>query len=228
MRLHGPLGSFGREMVDTRGPTADAPAKSMLVGLLASALGWKRTMHAEHQALQERLVYACLWENGGPGPRLTDYQSARLGWRDRAWTTDGRGGGRGGGESKYENHHLRWREYHSDLRVAVVARLDRETERPTLDELAAALDRPARPLFLGRKCCPPTRPIFDGWVTAVLGRNALEAIAPARAGRLTAFWPEDEGGRGTQAHVVTDERDWRSGLHGGTRTLWEGSVKEAG
>ena len=229
MRLHAPLASFGREIVDTRGVIGNAPAKSMITGLLANALGWERTMHAELQALQDRLVFAAVWEHDHPKVRLTDYQTAQLGWRDRAWTSDGIGGTRGGTPSKYEaGGHQRWRDYHADLRVAVVARLERPEDAPTIEALAAALDRPQRPLYIGRKCCPPTRPIFDGWVEAVLARGALEAVAGSRGGELTGFWTEDEGGRGTVAHTVSDERDWRSGLHGGSRRIWEGTVERGG
>ena len=31
-----------------------------------------------------------------------------------------------------------------------------------LEKCAAALCNPRWPIFLGRKCCPPTRPIFEG------------------------------------------------------------------
>ena len=229
MRLHAPLASFGREIVDERGLIANAPAKSMITGLLANALGWERTMHQEHQALQERLVFACVWEHEHPRVRLTDYQTAQLGWKDRAWTSDGQGGTRRGTPTKYAHGgHQRWRDYHSDLRVAVVVRLEQPDQRPTLDDLAEALARPRRPLYIGRKCCLPARPIFDGWVEAVLARGALETVAGRGRNELMGFWTEEEGGRGTHRHTVTDERDWRSGLHGGSRTVWEGTVERGG
>ena len=81
---------------------------------------------------------------------------------------------------------------------------------PRLEELAAALDRPARPLFIGRKACLPSAPIFTGWVKdAVDVRAALRKIAPAGAAMLPACWPASEGTDGAHRTAdVTDERNW--------------------
>ena len=54
--LEGPLVAFGGEVVDARGVIADFPAASMLTGLIANALGWRRGERHRLQRLQERLV----------------------------------------------------------------------------------------------------------------------------------------------------------------------------
>ena len=226
LRLRAPLAAFGGETIDARGVIRDFPAQSMLTGLLANALGWTRAMRAEHQSLQERIVFGVLWEHEVGLGRMMDYQTAQLGKNDRAWTTRGVPGGRAGGAATYAGAHQRWREYHADLRVAVVLRLEPADDSPTLDDLAAALDRPARPLFIGRKSCLPSAPIFDGWVNeANDARAALRAVAPAGTTNLPAFWPESEGTNGADRTTdMTDERNWRSGLHGGARRLCEGTI----
>ena len=213
-------------MIDAHGVIRNVPAQSMLTGLLANALGWTRAMRAEHQALQDRIVFGAVWERDVALSRMTDYQTAQLAKNDRAWTTRGVPAGRAGGAATYVGAHQRWREYHADLRLAVVLRLNPAEAVPTVDGLAAALDRPARPLFIGRKSCLPSTRIFGGWVMdAPNARSALQAVAPSGMSGLLAFWPAAEGTTGAnRVTTVTDERNWASGLHGGERRICEGSI----
>ncbi len=229
-RLHAPMASFGGPAIDAHGVTADFPTQSMLTGLFANALGFVRTMRREHQALQERLVFGALREYEPVLGPFTDYQTAQIGKNDRAWTTRGQPAQRAGGAATYAGAHQRWRDYHADLRIAGVARLDPVDQTPTLDEIAAALDRPARPLFIGRKACLPTAPIFAGWVEdAADACSALRMIAPEGAVRLRAIWPASEGAEGaSRTTAVTDERNWISGLHGGMRSVCEGELSAMG
>ena len=224
LRFHAPLAAFGGEMIDAHGVIRNVPAQSMLTGLLANALGWSRAMSAEHQALQERIVFGAVWERDVALSRMTDYQTAQLGKNDRAWTTRGVPAGRAGGPATYVGAHQRWRDYHADLRLTVVLRLDPAEPVPTIDALAAALDRPARPLFIGRKSCLPSTRIFGGWVTdARNARAALQAVVPPGTSGLLAFWPAPEGTAGAgRVATLTDERNWASGLHGGARRVCEG------
>ena len=225
LRLCAPMAAFGGETVDAHGVIRNVPAQSMLTGLLANALGWERSMRAKHQALQDRVVFGAVWERAIGLSRMVDYQTAQLGKNDRAWTTRGVPAGRDGGAATYEGSHQRWREYHADLRLSVALRLEPEEDSPTLDELHAALDRPARPLFIGRKCCLPSSPIFGGWIEAPSAREALEAAAPTGSAGLFASWPAAEGtDRSNLITTVTDERNWVSGLHGGGREICEGSL----
>lgn len=223
LRLHAPMAAFGGEVVDAHGVTRNVPAQSMLTGLLANALGWERSMRAEHQALQDRIVFGTVWERDIGLSRMTDYQTAKLGKNDRAWTTSGTRAERGG--DSYSGPHQRWREYHADLQLSVALRLEPAETSPTLDALRTALDWPARPLFIGRKSCLPSSPIFGGWVEAPSVREALKAVAPRTSEQLFASWPAGEGTEGSnRITTVTDERNWVSGLHGGGRAVCEGVI----
>ena len=217
LRLVGPLLTFGGVAIDQVGPTRAFPAASMLTGLLANALGWRREDADKHQALQDRMIFGAL--NVSEGRRLTDTQNAKLEKNDRGWTTLGEPEGRAG--ATYDSPHRRRRDYLADHDCRVVLRLA-SGEGPALDELAVALERPARPLFIGRKPCLPTAPIFAGWVDGADARDALGALG--QAGR--AIWPEAEGGAQDRARRVelADLRNWRSGLHGGARVVVEGEV----
>ena len=227
-RLEAPMASFGDTIIDARGTTADFPTQSMLTGLFANALGWTRQMRRAHQKLQDRLVYGALREHEPTLGRLTDYQTADLGKDDRAWTTRGAPAGRSGSPGSYAGAHQRWREYHADARVSGVARLEAAEDPPTIDEVARALDYPARPLFVGRKACLPTSRIFAGWVEAPDARAALRLIAPADAAPVRALWPETEGvAGGSRTTAVADERNWATGLHGGARRVCLGELAAA-
>ena len=129
---------------------------------------------------------------------------------------------RAGGANTYNAPHLRYRDYFADMRVTVALRLDPDGETPTLDALADALQEPARPLFIGRKPCLPSAPLFAG---SKEGDTALDALLawPLAEGSDTSrplrlLWPEGEGAAGIEAnrrYMITDQRQWVSGLHGG-------------
>lgn len=230
LRLEAPLLAFGGVVIDHVGVTRDFPAQSMLTGLLANALGWARTDWEKHQALQDRLVFAARRDRGeGAGP-LTDMQNARLEKNDKGWTTWGEPEGRDG--ASYGAPHRRRRDYHMDARLMVALRLEPEKAGPNLDAIAAALERPARPLFIGRKPCLPSAPLL--WPKFVIAPNAhisllrVESDADAPARKMRAIWPAGEGPEDGEDVFriidVPDLRNWRTGLHGGTRRIVEGVI----
>ena len=219
--------SFGGVAIDHVGRTLDFPTASMLTGLIGNALGWHSSDGIRHQQLQNRLMFAARRDR--EGSRLTDAQNALLHADDRGWTTRGEPEGRKG--ATYGRPHRRRREYCADSSLQVVLALKPEADSPTLTDVAAALERPARPLFLGRKCCPPTIPFLEEedrrWLDAETAHAALSAI-PGPLRPLRAQWPAGQGpaaGNGID-HVmeIADMRNWRSGLHGGTRNVVVGSV----
>lgn len=210
LRLSAPLMAFGGVAIDHVGPTRDFPSASALTGLLANALGWQRTQGAAHQALQDRLEFGAIIVQ--QGRLLTDVQNAKLSGNDRGWTTWGRPDERAG--ATYDSPHRRRRDYLADHDCRAVMRL-LPGDGPDLDALAAALDRPARPLFIGRKPCLPSAPLFAGWVTGDDARTALASLGlPGRA-----IWPQTDD---TANSDIADLRNWVSGLHGGSRRICEG------
>lgn len=228
IRLSSPLIAFGGETIDNFGVIRDFPALSMVIGLFANALGWDRGDDALHNRLQERLRMGARLEE--PGARLTDFQTAQLGANDKAWTTWGTAEERRGGAASYDSPHLRFRDYHADLTALLAVRLEPADEAPTLDAIAQALDRPQRPLFIGRKPCLPVGRLVAGWIDADTILHALQlALLANGVGDQRAQWPDDEGQLpGDRVVDVCDERNWTSGVHGGWRPVREGLIKNAG
>lgn len=238
LNLESPLMAFGGETIDNLGVIRPFPAVSMLTGLFANALGWRRIERERHQALQDRIVFAArIDREAAGGVRMTDFQTAQLGAGDRGWTTRGAPEGRAGGANTYNAPHLRYRDYYADMRVTVALRLEPSGDEPTLDELAAALREPKRPLFIGRKPCLPSAPLHteDGFRD---GDTALAALLdwPLAYGAtdgdpMRLLWPVNDGQADDRVKVsrpefmLTDQRNWRSGLHGGGRWVCEGVVE---
>ena len=234
MRLEAPLMSFGGETIDNLGVIRRFPSASMLTGLLANALGWRRVEAQRHQDLQDRLVFAArIDREPAGGLRLTDFQTAQLGASDKGWTTRRMPEERAGGANTYNAPHLRWRGYFADMRLTVALRLEPTEQAPTLNDLANALQEPARPSFIGRKPCFPSVPLFgcfsdgDTALAALLSVPLSEdRVSPDRVGLL---WPDGEGdGQSELNHslIVADQRNWVSGLHGGGRLVHEGTATQ--
>ena len=241
VRLEAPLVAFGGVTIDHIGVTRDFPALSALTGLFANALGYDRTERQAHQDLQDRLVFAARREREPMIGVLRDMQNVQgLGVEKRGWTTRGKPEERAGGS--LDSIHRRERDYHPDAAVLVVVSLHEVERAPTLDTLADALDRPARPLFIGRKPCLPSHPLrhrFGDGSSFVEAPTAYEALcqlsdltrsAPSDAPvkLLRAIWPADEGPSSgpliDRTVALADRRNWLSGLHGGTRTVVEGRL----
>lgn len=230
--LDAPLMSFGGDLVDAYGVVRDFPAKSMLAGLFANALGWERFDVNAHAALQARLVMGSA--RVAEGQRQREFQTAKLEANDRGWTTHGRIEGRAGGADTYKSPHIRYRDMDADARVLIACRLDPAEEAPDLDALATALNRPERPLFIGRKPFVPSRRLFLGFVEAPSIPDALVAglamvqDAPPRRDDLRAQWPHTEAAAhavtGPQEDELTDERHWPAGVHAGLRRIIHGRL----
>jgi CRISPR system Cascade subunit CasD len=221
LRLEAPLMSFGREAIDANGPTRDFPDASMVTGLLANALGYSRHEAAKHQRLQDRLVFGVRIDRLGHD--LREFQTAQLSKTDQGWTTRGKPEGRAGGNNTYHSPHIRLRYYRADAALTLAVRLDPANEPPTLDDLAVALGHPARPLFIGRKPCLPSAPLFAGICDEKNTVAALQAMQPAdgSSGRCRFVLPQREADALGPSEIVrlTGRRDWIAGVHTGEEVV---------
>lgn len=233
LRLEAPLMAFGGTMIDANGPTLEFPLVSLVTGLIANALGLRREEREAHQRLQERIVMGVRIDR--PGTELRDFQTAQLSASDKGWTTRGEPERRAGGAATYKSPHIRLRYHRADACVIVAMRLEPADEFPTLADISAAFEYPARPLFIGRKPCLPSGPILAAPPTEaenVLAALSAWPLAWTTQGRtrrdatpeesitvvIPAAEPRPAGPH--RATRLTDHRDWISGVHAGESELY--------
>jgi CRISPR system Cascade subunit CasD len=233
LRFEAPMMSFGGPTVDANGVIQDFPSLSMMTGLIGNALGFEHRQFGRLTKLQRRIHYAVRRDRAGE--KFQDYQTVDLGQdfmlEDRAWTTFGHCQSRGTNDAATGTH-IRQRDYWCDaiytISLGVIG-----SEEPSIASIESALNRPERPLFLGRKCCPPATPIMIGRCSA---DTAIEAVAQAPLPRgesgdtRHAWWEVDPSVPPERAMVrsVTDARDWVNQVHLGERWIAHGEIKISG
>ena len=149
LRLEGPLQSWGgHESKFVVRRTTDAPTKSGVIGLLCAALGVSR-VDARHRLSQLNELRMGV-RIDRPGTRWWDYHTVGAGMDMRI--------AEGAGKIK-PGAMLTRREYLCDASFLVAL----QDDPAVIGELRDALLRPVWPVYLGRKCCPPSVPL--------LGRN---------------------------------------------------------
>lgn len=224
IRLDGPLQAWGDVAIDVRRPTHGFPTSSGLAGLLASALGWRYRDGEKTSRLQDSLRFA-VREDRAP-TRIDDFQSVDLGRERQAWTRWGvekRGGAFSSGT------HLLDKEYLAGASFIVALTL-RDGAPASLDALDEALRYPARPLFLGRKSCPPALPLLAGRTAALSPYEALRHAPlpewhdppPLRCWYGPGDGPEPASA--IQMIRVSDRRDFAADRFAGERWLIESRV----
>lgn len=213
LRLEGPLMSFGDVAIDEIRPTRCLPGRSLLTGLLANALGLEHREVVALDRLQDRLRFAARLDKAGIS--VVDYQTAEIRKDDPLWTTHGLPAERAGGDQSYTGPVLRYRHYRADAAVTVALTLVPSEETPDLATVEAALRRPERPLFIGRKSCPPSRPVFAHSVEADSLVAALDALSDADQAALIETEDDPDEPAGRRVVEVADRREWQLGLHAG-------------
>lgn len=233
LRLEAPLMSFGAPMIDQNGVIQAYPSLSLITGLFGNALGYNHSDTNLLGSLQDRIRYAARQDRAGD--EIKDYQTVDLSqdfMRDsHAWTTRGKIEERKGGSAS-KGTHIRFRDYRADAVYTVAVSLTSPEQQPTLTELAEALQHPARPLFIGRKTCLPSSPLFRGIIHSKGLVEALQlASLPANADRKEKYriwWPADEKSNEVRSDIdlpVTDKRDWKNQIHIGQRWLSTAEIK---
>ena len=166
LRFEGPLQSWGtRARWDVR-DTATEPTKSGVVGLLGAALGLERGDRRLADELHAGLRMAVRIER--EGTRLVDYHTVtdflpvadgRFRYND---ATIGRSVAALREKAGAEPSTIQSsRHYLEDAAFLVLLARRATAPAELLERLATAVQAPCWPLFLGRKACPPTRPVFD-------------------------------------------------------------------
>jgi CRISPR system Cascade subunit CasD len=155
LRLEGPLQAWGYDSQFNRRRTGLFPTKSAVLGMCCAALGIPRGSEREAAMLARmrnlQFLAAAVprrnrhYADQDPLPvrRLVDYHTVQ-----KTLTAEG----------KIKDTHLTWRHYLCDAAFAAVLGGDREL----IAELGTAVKNPRWGVWLGRKACIPSAPIYAG------------------------------------------------------------------
>lgn len=189
LRLAGPLQAWGDESRFAQRQTRREPTKSGIIGMLAAAQGRRRT-----EPLEDLVSLDFAVRIDQPGSVLRDFHTA-IRWDP----TD---------SSKRVSMPLSHRYYLQD--AVFVAGVSGE---PTVvNALAAAVRSPHWAPFLGRRSCPPARPVFMG----VVDKDARTAVRDAEW--QAASWHQADMARRHREAVLVIRADAAPGEHGSEST----------
>lgn len=158
LRLEGPMQAWGTHTYEDFRPSNLYPTRSGLLGLLGACLGIDRSDHVAFSQLAESVEFSVRIDGevmresrktprAKPGVKLPDFHTVM-----DARKVDG---------SANKFPVVSRREYLFDAAFTVAV-----GEKPgavyTLERLAEALHQPCYTPTLGRRSCPPARPLLDG------------------------------------------------------------------
>ncbi len=189
LRLEGPLQAWGANSKFMMRRTMEAPTKSGVLGLICCAKGLGREEAGDELKRLNTLVMGVRVDH--PGILWSDYHTVGAG--TGMLTAQGR--------HKEKGVLLTRRDYLCDASFLVVLKGDPGIVR----EAKHALAKPAWPLYLGRKACPPSLPIIgrsDEQDTGV-----YDSLEDALGSRL---WRPRPGANVFPADGLVSLLEWRS------------------
>ena len=154
-RLYGPMASWGEIAVGETRHTASYPGKSAIIGLMAAALGIKRTEPEKQQQMQQG--YALAVEVYSQGALLRDYHTVQVPDSVGKFTYRTRRDELVLGKTRLGTI-LSSREYRLDA-LALVAVKALPNAPYDLQTIKKHLEKPRFHLYLGRKSCPLAAPL---------------------------------------------------------------------
>lgn len=151
LRLEGPLQAWGDNSKFVVRRTMEAPTKSGVIGLICCAMGLSRQAARERLPQLNKLAMGVRIDR--PGVRWWDYHT--VGARYGLMSAEGKVK-RTASTGEIETLVSR-REYLCDASFLVAL----QGEARLISKLARAVEEPEWTLYLGRKSCPPSRPLLD-------------------------------------------------------------------
>lgn len=151
LRLDGALQSWGERAKWGVRDSAPEPTKSGVIGLVACALGWAADEQLRHLSDSTVMGVRC----DSVGQRITDYHTIGGGYATPALLDNQ---GKPKKTPKGAPHtEQSWRDYLCDASFLVALRSDDEA---LVAQMAAAVQDPVWPIYLGRKACHPSVPVY--------------------------------------------------------------------
>lgn len=173
MRLAGPMQSWGDQSRFTRRTTRWEPTRSGVLGLLAAAGGMRRT-----DPMTELLTLRFGVRADQPGRILRDFQTAIRVERGKSVALP-----------------LSERYYLADsVFLAGV-----EGPAPLIEGLGETLRSPRFPLYLGRRSCVPSQPVFDS-----IASGDLEQVLRSASWRASEWFKDKHRGKSYECALSFD------------------------
>ncbi len=157
--LEGPLQAWGYDSKFSLRLTLDFPTRSGVLGLLLSAMGCggaQRELLARFKGLDQK-VFSYSHGNIKPS-KMVDYQVVGNGYSSTGWENKMIPKKRNGGTAVGGGAKLTYRHYLQDAAFAVVLEIPDDLD----GDIAKSLVNPKWPIFLGRKTCIPSSPVYGG------------------------------------------------------------------
>jgi CRISPR system Cascade subunit CasD len=213
IRLKAPLMALQGPRIDGEPQSLPIPTKSLLTGLIGSALGYTRSDHAKLQALQDNMRLGVVVHSSGI--EITDYQIADLGkpyMRGPMWSSGTSIAEREG--SQITGLRPQQRPYRADADMTAVIELGAGSPVQA-QQVIAALEQPARPLFIGRSSCPPAFKLVDRLFDAASLEAAVSQVAQIRGGEIYLPAEAATPSWGDMPLSIPGSRDWATYHHAG-------------
>lgn len=157
--LEGPLQAWGYDSKFGLRMTCQFPTKSGVIGMLLAAMGkggeecelLSRINHLKHYVHSFR-------HKAYPASVLEDFHVVGNGYSTRGWQALMIPRKRNGGFAVGGGAKLTYRHYLQDAAFAVIVELPDDMAC----DVACALQNPVWPMYLGRRTCIPSKPVFRG------------------------------------------------------------------
>jgi CRISPR system Cascade subunit CasD len=205
LKLEGPMQSWGERSRWSERDSAAEPTKSGVVGLLGCALGWADD--DDLRGLSQAIRLGVRIDR--PGEVMIDYHTIVGG------VMSAEGKVKRNATTKQAETVVTRRTYLVD--AVFLAAIQSTPE--WIARLAAAVQVPCWPIFLGRKSCPPTRPVYAGEGDFEDLETALREAPIGRPADVLRAVIEMPAGEGVRRRDELESRRLRTYLPRYTREL---------
>ncbi len=209
LRLEGYLQSWGESAKWNYRATSAFPSKSAVIGLIACAMGIKRN---DKQIVELSKKISIGVRADRKGALLEDYHTVQ-GMPD-IYTAEGK-------KRTSSNTIVTEREYLCDASFLVVI----GTDHKTIEEIKYAFENPVWTIYLGRKNCVPSRPVFERICTdySDVKDAVMNYPSPDRSDQIRLFeveCPISEVSTYSRSDDLIGSRQFVR------RKVWRGVIKE--
>lgn len=154
--LSGSMQSYSTSFFTEVRTTEDIPTKSAVIGMIAAAMHIRRDEQDKLQDLNSNLTIYLKHKPTYIG-KLRDFQVVKTGGTVEGYPTSS-GGHKTALPLIYKDYLVDTSGEENNFVILVSG------EEDLIKDVAEALQHPAYPIYLGRKCCIPASPIFNGKV----------------------------------------------------------------